>query len=201
MNSGSALGKGVGPLLVQLPGKKNISIETQTIALPGEHTTAHFLFTHAYPNATQKIFLRYDQIEEYVLQGKGPGVIIHENRFTYANKGLMKLCDLGERWESSTNLSIPLGGIVMKKTFPSSLIQQADNLIRKSIEYARENYPVLTEYVTRNAQEMEESIMRRHIDLYVNDFSVELRESGKNAIRAMMQVMALSEDKNRFFVD
>ena len=124
LNSGSALGRGVGPLLISNPvrklngepGEDKSEVERSVIAIPGENTTAHLLFSLAYPNAKNKIFLRYDEIEQFVLDNKGLGVIIHENRFTYQAKGLHRIIDLGDYWEKETGNAIPLGGIVIKKT-------------------------------------------------------------------------------------
>ncbi len=187
LNSGSALGNGVGPLLIA--ATQNVrNVEDQLIAIPGEHTTAHLLFSLKYPLATNKIFLRYDLIEEFVLAGKGLGVIIHENRFTYADKGLVKIIDLGDYWEQQTQSAIPLGGIVMNRTFDDSLQQQVDGLIRKSIEYAFQNYPALTDYVRVHSQEMSEDVMRKHIDLYVNERSLALGPEGKDAVLRLADV-------------
>ena len=190
LNSGSALGTGVGPLLIckEDPEKTNAMLNDLTIAIPGEHTTAHLLFSLAYPTAKNKTFMRYDKIENHVLRGNGPGVIIHENRFTYADKGLKKITDLGEYWEKETGHPIPLGGIVMKRDFEPALIQQVDTLIRKSIEFAYSNYPVLNEYISSHAQEMSEDVMRKHIELYVNDFSIDLGNAGKAAVRKLLEV-------------
>jgi 1,4-dihydroxy-6-naphthoate synthase len=125
----------------------------------------------------------FSAIEEAVLQGKVDcGVIIHENRFTYQQKGLIKWMDLGAYWESRTNLPIPLGGIVAKKSIDSAIRQKLNRLIRKSIEFAFANYPRLGSFVKEHSQEMEESVMRQHIDLYVNDYSLSLGENGKKAI-------------------
>ncbi len=188
LNSGSALGKGVGPLLISNQEQDFSSIDHFPIAIPGENTTAHFLFSMAYPHAKQKIFLRYDEIESFVAAGKGLGVIIHENRFTYHQKGLVKIIDLGDFWEKKTEGPIPLGGIVINRKIEKSIQQKIDELIRKSITYSFENYPQLSDYVKIHAQEMSESVMRKHIDLYVNDYSLSLGEAGKQAIVSMMSV-------------
>ena len=116
LHSGSALGRGVGPLLITKEEIEGAQVENNLIAIPGENTTAHLLFSLAYPSAKNKIFLRYDEIENFVLAGKGLGVIIHENRFTYADKGLKKIADLGDYWEKETGNPIPLGGIVIKRS-------------------------------------------------------------------------------------
>ncbi len=188
LNSGSALGSGVGPLLIANEYNNHWNVAEQTIAIPGENTTAHLLFSMAYPTADKKIFLRYDEIESFVQSGKGLGVIIHENRFTYADKGLFKIIDLGDYWEKQTNAAIPLGCIVIKRTFDSALQQKIDRLIKKSIEYAFENDAVLNDFIQCNAQEMSEEIMRKHINLYVNDYSLSLGEKGLAAVNQLMNV-------------
>ncbi len=188
LNSGSALGKGVGPLLISNKEQGTRNVEVNTIAIPGEHTTAHMLFSLAYPEAKNKIFMRYDEIENFVLQNKGLGVIIHENRFTYQDKGLHKITDLGDYWEKTTANPIPLGGIVVNRTINKQLQQQIDRLLKKSIEYAFSNYPVLNDYIRVHSQEMSEDILRKHIELYVNDYSLDLGETGKSAVRKMINV-------------
>lgn len=187
LNSGSALGFGVGPLLISNREVNDIDINQSIIAIPGENTTAHFLFSTAYPDARQKIFLRYDEIENYVLSGKGLGVIIHENRFTYQDKGLYRVLDLGEYWEKHTGCPVPLGGIVINRKFENQVQSKIDDLIKRSIEFAFSNYPHLTPFVTSNAQEMSEAVMRKHIDLYVNQYSLGLGEVGKDAVRKMLK--------------
>jgi 1,4-dihydroxy-6-naphthoate synthase len=188
LNSGSALGSGVGPLLISNKEQGMLNVEGNIIAIPGENTTAHLLFSLAYPNAKNKIFMRYDEIENFVLQDKGLGVIIHENRFTYAAKGLHKIIDLGDFWEQQTGNPIPLGGIVVKRNMDTALQLQVDALIKKSIEYAYTKYPELNEYIKKHSQEMSEEVMRKHIDLYVNQYSLNLGEDGKAAITKLLQV-------------
>lgn len=188
LNSGSALGKGVGPLLISNEADGVKDVEGRTIAIPGENTTAHLLFSMAYPKAKNKIFLRYDEIENFVLANKGLGVIIHENRFTYEGKGLKKIIDLGDYWERETGNAVPLGGIVIKKQTDVLIQRKIDQLIKKSIEYAFTNYPVLNDYIRCHAREMNEDVMRRHINLYVNEYSLELGETGKNAIRQLLKI-------------
>lgn len=190
LNSGSALGRGVGPLLIRNKELeiRNEKVEEHAIAIPGEHTTAHLLFSLAYPGTKNKVFMRYDKIEDFVLEGKGLGVIIHENRFTYADKGLYKITDLGDYWEKKTGNPIPLGGIVVKKDIDVAIQKKIDALIRKSIEYAFSNYPELNDYIRSHSQEMSEDVMRKHIDLYVNNFSLDLGEQGKAAIKKLLDV-------------
>ena len=188
LNSGSALGRGVGPLLISNREQGTKNVELDTIAIPGEHTTAHMLFSLAYPGAEQKIFLRYDEIENFVAAGKGLGVIIHENRFTYEQKGLKKIIDLGDYWENQTARPIPLGGIVIKREIDETIKKQIDRLIKKSIEYAYTQYPQLNDYIRQHSQEMSEDVMRKHIDLYVNDYSIDLGEKGKDAVEKLLEV-------------
>jgi 1,4-dihydroxy-6-naphthoate synthase len=116
------------------------------------------------------------------------GVIIHENRFTYQDKGLIKIIDLGDYWEKETNNPIPLGGIVIRRSYNIELQKKIDALIRKSIEYAFSNYPKLTDYIRVHSQEMSEDVMRKHIDLYVNNYSIELGNDGRSAIHKLLEV-------------
>jgi 1,4-dihydroxy-6-naphthoate synthase len=194
LNSGSALGRGVGPLLISHTAGNTNNLNEQPIAIPGENTTAHLLFSLAYPNAKNKVFLRYDEIENFVLADKGLGVIIHENRFTYADKGLHKIIDLGDYWEKETGSSIPLGGIVIRNTYDLPLQQKIDRLIKTSIEYAYSNYPELTDYIRSHSQEMSEDVMRKHIDLYVNNYSLDLGAEGKKAINTLMEVYSKTNE-------
>lgn len=188
LNSGSALGKGVGPLLISQKNDGQVPVAAQLIAIPGENTTAHLLFSLAYPEAKNKVFLRYDEIEDFVLAGKGLGVIIHENRFTYAAKGLHKITDLGDFWEKETGNAIPLGGIVAKREIDAQTRMEIDELIKKSIEFAYSNYPELNDYIRMHSQEMSEDVMRSHIDLYVNNYSLALGAEGKAAIHKLLEV-------------
>ncbi len=198
LNSGSALGSGVGPLLIQKSKVKSKNVEEHVIAIPGEHTTAHLLFSLAYPNAKNKIFLRYDEIENFVLEGNGLGVIIHENRFTYQAKGLYKIADLGDYWEKQTGKPIPLGGIVIKRSFTNEIKLQVDKLIRASIEYAYEHhYKELSAYVKNHAQEMSADVMRKHIDLYVNHYSLDIAD-GKIAVQELLNI-SKTENKSSLY--
>ena len=188
-DSGGALGKGVGPLLISKKEINPVEINNCTIAIPGKNTTAHLLFSLAFPGVVKKQFMIFSEIEQAVLSGQvDAGVIIHENRFTYQDKGLIKLIDLGEFWENKTGCPIPLGGIVMKKSFDTAIHQQINALIKKSIEYSFNNYPAISSFVRQHAQEMNEHVMRRHIDLYVNNYSLSLGDDGKKAIETLMEI-------------
>ena len=194
LNSGGALGKGVGPLLVykedntRPEGKPDDS--TMRIAIPGVNTTAHLLFSLAFPNVTNKEFLVFNEIENAVLQGDvDAGVIIHENRFTYADKGLSKWMDLGTYFEETFNAPIPLGGIIARNDINANEITIVDDLIKQSVQYAFANsYDILPDYVKSHSQEMSEQVMRQHIDLYVNDFTIDMGDTGRKAIAKLVQV-------------
>lgn len=197
LDSGSALGMGVGPLLISKIPIPSPAVKQCVIAIPGRHTTAHVLFSLAYPEATNKVFLRYDEIEDFVAGNTGTlenvnaiklGVIIHENRFTYEQKGLVKQTDLGKFWEDETGLPVPLGGIVAKRTLPEDVLLKVSALIRKSLEYSRANAHELSDFVRENAMEMSPDVMRMHIDLYVNGFTLDLGMAGRQAVEKFVQV-------------
>ena len=213
ITSGGALGKGVGPLLIAAPyptkgeiRKEEIIgyINNSTIAIPGINTTAHMLFSLAFPQATNKRFMRFNEIEDFVLiensKETKAGVIIHENRFTYQQKGLHKLMDLGEYWETETGLPIPLGGIVAKRNLDKNLIHKIDELIKQSLQYAFTNYKEsLPDFVKQNAREMEENIMWQHIKLYVNNYSIDLGDDGKKAVMKLLELYNKIHNNNRIF--
>jgi 1,4-dihydroxy-6-naphthoate synthase len=190
LNAGGALGNGVGPLLISKYQVRNLNdINNMHIAVPGENTTAHILFSLAFPKAKHKHFTIFSAIENSVLNHEADaGVIIHENRFTYETKGLLKVMDLGEYWEQRTGLPIPLGGIVVKKQFDALFQTRVNDLIRQSIQHAFSNYPSISAYVKEHSQEMDETVMRQHIDLYVNDYSLDLGKDGKKAVVEFLKV-------------
>ncbi|MCB0699058.1 MAG: 1,4-dihydroxy-6-naphthoate synthase [Chitinophagales bacterium] len=188
LHSGSALGKGVGPLLISKTPKSLDEINDLHIAIPGKNTTANLLLTLAYPQATNKTEYIFSAIEDAVLNEEvDAGLIIHENRFTYQQRGLHKIMDLGDWWEQSTGAAIPLGGIVAKRSMDKELIATVDSIIKESIQYSWEHYPNLAGFVIDNAQEMEEDVMRQHIELYVNEYSTELGAVGEQAINTLFE--------------
>lgn len=190
LDSGAALGWGVGPLLIARPETADLDPRTARIAIPGERTTANFLMGFAYNEAQNKVPMLFSDIEEAVLHGEvDMGVIIHENRFTYADKGLMKVRDLGEYWEAQTGHAIPLGGIAANSRIEPKAQKQIERLLRLSVEYARNNPEQTEEYVRCHAQEMERAVMYQHIDLYVNDYTVTLGENGRAAVDFMRAEM------------
>ena len=193
LNAGSALGDNCGPLLISnnINSSELIS-ELQTpnsglkIAIPGKYTTANFLLSLAFPNATNKVEILFSDIEEAVLSGKvDVGLIIHENRFTYEQKGLKKIIDLGEYWETLAKSPIPLGGVVVKRNFTEELKRKINRVLRKSVEYGFSNPGSSRSFVKKNAQEMSEEVMYKHIDLYVTGYSVDLGIEGKRAVKLL----------------
>ncbi|HFA50440.1 MAG TPA: 1,4-dihydroxy-6-naphthoate synthase [Bacteroidetes bacterium] len=188
LTAGSALGKNCGPLLIS---KKNISkeeVKNCKIAIPGKYTTANFLLSLAFPKATNKIEMLFSEIENAVLEGRADaGLIIHENRFTYQEKGLQKIIDLGEYWERTTKLPIPLGGIVVKRSLPSEIQQKINRIMENSVRFALTTPTASENFVKKYAQEMDSKIMYEHINLYVNDFTVNLGKSGESAIYRLFE--------------
>ncbi|MFV0604661.1 MAG: 1,4-dihydroxy-6-naphthoate synthase [Niabella sp.] len=191
LHAGSALGNGVGPLLISANDKVFTleEITAASIVLPGIHTTANMLFSYAYPQAKNKQYLVFHEIEDALLSGRADlGVIIHENRFTYQSKGLHKVKDLGAFWEETVHAPIPLGGIVIKKALGEAVYNEVNTLIKKSVEYSFARYPAVSDYITCHAQAMSDDVMRQHIDLYVNDFTLDLGTKGLAAIEEMGKV-------------
>lgn len=216
LDAGSALGFGVGPLLItkdpQLAkelashaGKElPASLQDLRVGIPGKYTTANFLLGLAFPTLQNKEILVFSDIEQAVINGDiDLGLIIHENRFTYQNKGLYKVVDLGDFWEKTTESPIPLGGIVIRRDLPKEIKNKVNNLLKESVEYAFKNPKSAIEYIKLHAQEMDEDVMYKHIELYVNQYSVELGELGKKAINSLFakaKTLALipESDKNIF---
>jgi len=190
---GSALGFGVGPLLIALNELSPRELQTARIAIPGKFTTANFLLQFAFPEVMNTVDMLFSDIEQAVLTGQvDAGVIIHENRFTYEAKGLRKLADLGHLWESQTGLPIPLGGIAVRRNMDPMRQQQVGELIRQSIEYGNNQGRVLSPFIQQHAQEMEESVMKQHIDLYVNQQSLALDDLGRQAIQFMFALTGIT---------
>ncbi len=191
LDAGSALGFGVGPLLVVKKDSPALQKDKNEwkVAIPGKYTTANFLLSIAYPEIKNKTELLFSEIEKGVLNGSfDAGLLIHENRFTYEQKGLFKVVDLGEFWEKYANAAIPLGGIVVKRNLAGDVKQKINRVLRRSVEYAFANLKASYEYVKTHAQEMEEEVMYKHINLYVNQFSVDLGEEGKRAVKTLFKM-------------
>lgn len=203
LDAGSALGNNCGPLLI---ANKALSDPEQqvpnlTIAIPGKYTTANFLLQYAFPGVRSRREMLFSDIEGAILEGQvEAGVIIHENRFTYADKGLIKIMDLGEHWEQTTGLPIPLGGIAVKRDLPLSLQQKINRLMRKSVQYALDHPEASTAYVRTHAQEMDQQVINRHIELYVNAYTLDLGPKGKAAVNTLVETISPG-NKSPLFVD
>lgn len=209
LDAGSALGFGVGPLLIFKPpierfvkegdkefmkGESGTSEKTNLVSviaplkigIPGKFTTANFLLSLFFPDWNNKTELVFSEIENALLDAEIDfGLIIHENRFTYQEKGLSKLFDLGELWEKQTGCAIPLGGIVANRKLPLEVQHKINRVIRRSVEFAFENPKSGLEFIRSHAQEMSEEVMYKHIELYVNKFSVDLGTEGKKAVKLL----------------
>jgi len=189
LDSGSALGFGVGPMLISDIGISISDLKSNPnykIGIPGKYTTANFLLGLAFPDATNKVELVFSDIENAVLDGRVDiGLIIHENRFTYQDRGLKKIIDLGDFWEKETGLAIPLGGIVANRELKPDVLEKINRVLRRSVEFAFANPKSGLEYIRSHAQEMSEEVMYKHIDLYVNKYSLDLGEEGKKAIKLL----------------
>jgi 1,4-dihydroxy-6-naphthoate synthase len=190
LDAGSALGRGCGPLLISRRdiAPAELAGGALRIAIPGRFTTANLLLRLAFPQATNTDEIVFSEIEAGVLNGDyDAGVIIHENRFTYEAKGLRRIVDLGEFWETSTGMPIPLGGIVVKRSLPDDVRAKMNRVMRRSVEYAFANPAASGPFVREHAQEMSDDVMRRHIELYVNEFSIDLGADGRRAVEVLFE--------------
>ncbi|GAB2702171.1 1,4-dihydroxy-6-naphthoate synthase [Mucilaginibacter koreensis] len=192
LDAGSALGFGVGPMLIcktdpeQLLNELKAQNSKVRIAIPGKYTTANFLLSLAFPEAQDKQILVFSDIENAVLDGRvDAGLIIHENRFTYQDKGLKKIIDLGDYWEKETGCAIPLGGIVANRNLPEEVQHKINRVLHRSVEFAFANPKSGLDFIRSHAQEMSEEVMYKHIELYVNQYSLDLGAEGKRAIQYM----------------
>lgn len=189
LDAGSALGYGVGPMLIckgdenELHAKLSAGNPELRIGIPGKYTTANFLLGYAFPNANNKTELVFSDIENAVIEGRiDVGLIIHENRFTYQDKGLKKILDLGDYWEKQTGCAIPLGGIVANRNLSLEVQHKLNRVLRKSVEFAFANPKSGLDFIRSHAQEMSEEVMYKHIELYVNKYSIDLGDEGRKAI-------------------
>lgn len=188
LDAGSALGRNCGPLLISKRpiSREEVASGALRIAIPGRYTTANFLLGFAFPQARNRTELLFSDIEAAVLDGRvDAGLIIHENRFTYESRGLRKIIDLGEYWEETTGAPIPLGGIVIRRSLPDAVKQAVNRIVRRSVEYAFAHRDASLPYVRAHAQEMSEEVMYKHIDLYVNTYSIDLGADGRRAVEVL----------------
>ncbi|MEG1760088.1 MAG: 1,4-dihydroxy-6-naphthoate synthase [Alistipes sp.] len=180
LDSGSALGRGNGPLLVRRQGATD---PIRTVAIPGLQTTANALLTRLFPQIETKTPLLFSEIASAVKRGAfDAGVLIHEGRFLYKEHNLELVADLGERWEQTTALPLPLGAIVMKRDLSSELRAKFERLLHRSIEYAFTHPAVSRTYIKEHAQEMDDAVIDAHIALFVNDYSLSLGAEGRRAV-------------------
>lgn len=196
LHSGSALGFGVGPLLIcnkpeyLQEGIKSLAsrIGNLRVGIPGKYTTANFLLGVAFPEAMNKIEMKFSAIEPALLNNRiDLGVIIHENRFTYEDKGLLKVIDLGDYWEKLTSSPIPLGGIMIRRQLPEDIKQKVNRIIKRSVQFAVKNPLSGLDFIRSHAQEMNTEVMYKHIELYVNKYSVDLGDEGRKAVNIFFE--------------
>ncbi|MGL4609744.1 MAG: menaquinone biosynthesis family protein [Trueperaceae bacterium] len=187
--AGGALGKGVGPLIVTK--EKLESLSHKRVAIPGGLTTANLLLKLSQPDDINTVTLRYNEIMPAVAKGEvDAGLIIHESRFTYPHYGLQKFLDVGEWWESTTGHVLPLGGIIAKRSLGEATLQRINNALKESLEYAYAHPNETKPYVAKYAQEMSEAVRQKHIDLYVNAYSLDVGEAGKAAAQELFDKAA-----------
>ena len=188
LNSGSALGFNNGPLLVAGNKTEPYQLKDKSIAIPGRLTTANLLMSVIYPWLTEKHEYLFSDIEDVVLRGEAAaGLLIHENRFTYLDKGLHKIADLGEEWERQTGMPIPLGGIAIKRELGNDIAIKVEKVLASSLDHAFKNPESSNEYVRKYAASMDLDVMKKHIKLYVNDFSRDLGPRGRDAVRILYE--------------
>lgn len=188
LRSGGALGKGVGPLLVAKEEMKEEDIDRALVAIPGEQTTANFLLSLAYPRLQNKKEILFSEIEDAVLNDEADaGLIIHENRFTYQEKGLISLMDLGNYWEELSSSLIPLGGIAVRRSFPEEVKSELNRLLKESVAYAFQNPQASREYIKAHSAELEDEVIESHIELYVNQYSLDIGQEGEQAVNTLFE--------------
>jgi 1,4-dihydroxy-6-naphthoate synthase len=189
LDSGSALGRKNGPLLISKRIFRPEELADALIAIPGKYTTANLLLSIAWPEVVNKKEYLFSDIEEAILNGEvDAGLIIHETRFTYQKKGLQKIADMGEYWEKLTNLPVPLGTIVINRSVPEEIALKVNKILRRSLEYAYQDSVASYNFVASNAQEMDSTVMSNHIKLFVNEFTSELGSEGRRAIEKLFKI-------------
>jgi 1,4-dihydroxy-6-naphthoate synthase len=189
LDSGSALGYRNGPLLISKKEIKTSDLEKRKIGIPGKYTTANLLFSITWPDAKNKIEYLFSDIDRAIMNEEvDAGLIIHETRFTYYKKGLHKLADMGEIWEQLTGMPIPLGAIVINRNIPEETALRVNRVLRRSLEYAYKDSIASYDFVAGNAKEMDSTVMNNHIKLFVNEFSLDLGEKGREAIYELFRI-------------
>ena len=206
LNSGSALGKNCGPLLISKNKYSTSDLANLKIAIPGKNTTANLLMMIAFPGITNKEEMLFSEIENAVLDGRADaGLVIHESRFTYEKKGLLKIIDLGEYWETLTHAPIPLGGIIAKRNLGDESLRKIDRILKRRVQFAFDHPQSGYNFVKENAQEMDDEVIRKHIDLYVTKYTIDIGNDGKNAVRKLFEkvkeIGLIQEIKKNIFVE
>ena len=205
LRSGSALGRGCGPLIISKKPIRPSELASKKIAIPGKLTTAYLLLRLFAPDATDVVEMPFDRIMNAVSLGTvDAGLIIHEGRFTYPKYNLVEIIDLGEWWEKETGYPIPLGGIIAKRELGADVIRETERLLKESVEYAFRNPVATWEYVKKNAQELDDDVIRQHIELYVNDYTLDIGD-GADAVGKLLktaeELHIIPESNKPVFID
>ncbi|NQY68594.1 MAG: 1,4-dihydroxy-6-naphthoate synthase [Flavobacteriales bacterium] len=188
LRSGSALGNNCGPILISKDVYTVKDVSALKIAIPGKFTTANYLLHHAFPSIKDVEEMLFSDIEGAILKGEvDAGLIIHENRFTYLDKGFNKILDLGEYWESITSMPIPLGGIAVSRDIDINVQKKINRVLNRSVQFAMKNPEESRAYIKLHSQELGDKIVEQHIALYVNHYTLDLGEMGEKAISLMLR--------------
>ncbi|MFP5213586.1 MAG: 1,4-dihydroxy-6-naphthoate synthase [Acidobacteriota bacterium] len=194
LGAGGAIGRGCGPLVVAREKLTMEELRDRPMAIPGRLTTANLLLQLTSMHRGPLIEMCFDQIMPAIAEGRvDAGVIIHEGRFTYPLLGLNLVLDLGAWWEGETGFPLPLGGIIMKRDLGSETARLVEDKIRESLRFAWKNSDAAWPYIREHAQEMEPDVIRSHIDMFVNDFSLNVGDEGERAVRFMLEAAARQE--------
>jgi 1,4-dihydroxy-6-naphthoate synthase len=189
LDTGGALTFGTGPLLISKHALRPSDLNNARIAIPGKYTTANLLFSMAWPEAVNKTEYLFSDIEEALLNEEvDAGLIIHETRFTFRKRGLLKIADMGEYWDTLTGLPVPLGSIAINRRVPLEIARKVNRIIRRSIEFARDDSVASFDFVASNAREMDSLVMNNHIKMFVNDFSLDLGTTGRKALSELFRL-------------
>ena len=186
LDSGSALGENCGPLIIANEEFDIKELAAKRIAIPGINTTANLLLSVAFPEAKNKVEMIFSDIEKSVINGSvDAGLIIHESRFTYKEKGLKKIIDLGTYWEDLTHTPTPLGGIIAQRNLGDALLQKINRVLKRSVQFAFDNPKSGFDFIRQHSQEMSEEVMYKHIGLYVNDYTLDLGKEGRKSVETL----------------
>ncbi|RLD67526.1 MAG: 1,4-dihydroxy-6-naphthoate synthase [Bacteroidetes bacterium] len=186
MDSGSALGENCGPLIIANKDFNLSDLPSKSIAIPGVNTTANLLLSIAFPQVKNKQEMIFSDIEKSVLNGTvDAGLIIHESRFTYKEKGLKRIIDLGEYWEKLTNTPTPLGGIIAQRKLENEILQKINRVLKRSVQFAFDNPKSGLDFIKTHSQEMSEEVMYKHIGLYVNHYTLDLGIAGRKSVETL----------------